>query len=542
MTENNRKKPLELKFDPNTIDDLGAKLYSTLPPIISELIANGYDAGADKIYIDFNDSNSKNKTITIRDNGGGMSYDQINDNYLFVGRKRRENKETHDPIFKRPVMGKKGIGKLSFFGITDLAEITTIQSGQKITFEMDRKEIRRAKKYFPKKEIKSTKEENGTIVKLNKIKRGASFNFLGLKNNIANYFIFDRNFHVFAKYNDGRYEEITNNTRFQQLSIQFGWKFPDKKYPYKKKIRGMIFTTLKPITKKLRGVALLSRKKLVNLPELFPIDSSSYFYEYLTGYLEIDFIDDLSDDVISTDRKTLNWGNPKLSDFEKWLEGTIRKMEQDWRRLWKEAKIKSIKANPQIKEKEETIRTNKEKKKFNKSIDSLAEASIDPDSATDVMNKTTDRYPDFHNKNLSSELEKLTFEYYERGEYYDAVFNGVKRYITKIRDKISKQDGDDEQVVITAFKTDSPTLNIVRKYESYKNSLTGAKITDKTKETISRGNMLLSQAMLAAFRNPLGHQEHEDLEKSKIYTAEDCLDALGLLSHLFRRLDNSEPS
>ena len=54
--------------------------------------------------------------------------------------------------------------------------------------------------------------------------------------------------------------------------------------------------------------------------------------------------------------------------------------------------------------------------------------------------------------------------------------------------------------------------------------------------------MLLSQAMLAAFRNPLGHQEHEDLEKSKIYTAEDCLDALGLLSHLFRRLDNSEPT
>ena len=34
----------------------------------------------------------------------------------------------------------------------------------------------------------------------------------------------------------------------------------------------------------------------------------------------------------------------------------------------------------------------------------------------------------------------------------------------------------------------------------------------------------------------------EDLQESGLYTEQDCLDALGLLSHLFRRLDNSEPS
>ena len=501
MTEN-KQPPLELKFDPNTIDDLGAKLYSTLPPIISELIANGYDAGANEIYIDFDDSDPKNKTITIMDNGNGMSYEQINDNYLFVGRKRRDEKETHDPIFKRPVMGKKGIGKLSFFGITDFAKITTVQNGKKIIFEMDREKIRNQKKYLPYNNIKKTKETNGTSVELHKIKRDSGFNFQNLKNNIANYFIFDKDFRVFAKHNNGDYEEITNDTRFQQLSIQFDWKFPHEKYPYSQEIRGIIFTTHKPITKKLRGVALLSRKKLVNLPELFPIDSSSYFYEYLTGYLEIDFIDELSDDVISTDRKTLNWGNPELADFEKWLESTIRKMEQDWRKLWKEAKIKSIKGNHQVKEKEQTIKTGKEKEKFNKSIDSLAEANIDPDSATDVMNKINYKYPDFHNKNLCPELEELTFNYYKRGEYYDAVFNGVKRYITKIRDKISKQDGDDNDVVKTAFAHTPPALNVVKKYEAYKNKQTGAKITDKTKTTIDRKSTRLNSSHIPLSRMP----------------------------------------
>ena len=231
MTKENKKsKPLKLKFDPNTIDDLGAKLYSTLPPIVSELIANGYDAGANEIHIELNDSNPKNKTIIVRDNGQGMSYDQINNNYLIVGRKKREEKETHDPVYKRPVMGKKGIGKLSFFGITDCAEITTIHNGEKVIFEMNRKQIRKSKDYLPKHQIQKTKEENGTTVKLNQIKRDANFDFQGIKNNIANYFIFDKNFKVFVKYNENSYEEITNETRYNQLDIQFTWEFPHKNY------------------------------------------------------------------------------------------------------------------------------------------------------------------------------------------------------------------------------------------------------------------------------------------------------------------------
>lgn len=538
MTENSQAL-LQLKFDPNTIDDLGAKLYSTLPPIIAELIANGYDSGANEIHIEFNDSNPKNKTISIRDNGGGMNYDQINNNYLFVGRKRREYKETHDPIYKRPVMGKKGIGKLSFFGITDHAEVITIQDREKIIFEMDREIIRGAKEYFPKNKIQPTKEKNGTIVILHKIKRDTNFDFQGLKNKIANYFIFDENFKVFAKYNDGSYEEITNETRYRQLDIQFPWEFPNKTYPYTQEIRGRIFTTQKPISKKLRGVALLSRKKLVNLPELFPIDSSSYFYEYLTGYLEVDFIDDLPDDVISTDRKTLNWGNPALADFEKWLENTMRKMEQDWRKLWKEAKKEAIKSDPKIKEKKKTIKTEEGRNNFDNSVDSLAEADIDINSAIEVVDETNENYPEFHNKNLCPELKDLTLEYYKQEKYYDAVFNGVKRYITKIRNKISKQDGDDMEVIKSAFKEENPALCVAKIYEAYENNKTGAKITDETKKNIRRGNFLLAQAMMAAFRNPLGHQEHEDLKKSEIYTAKDCLDALSILSHLFRRLDDA---
>ena len=37
---------LVLKFEPKTIEHLGVKMYSTLPPALAELISNAYDADA----------------------------------------------------------------------------------------------------------------------------------------------------------------------------------------------------------------------------------------------------------------------------------------------------------------------------------------------------------------------------------------------------------------------------------------------------------------------------------------------------------------
>ena len=42
MTTNEAKKaPYRMRFDVGTIKHLGLQMYSTLPPVISELVANG---------------------------------------------------------------------------------------------------------------------------------------------------------------------------------------------------------------------------------------------------------------------------------------------------------------------------------------------------------------------------------------------------------------------------------------------------------------------------------------------------------------------
>ena len=102
-----------MKFDPKVIEHLGVRMYSTIPPVLGELIANAYDADATKVEIMLYDK--EEKKIVIRDDGLGMSFDDINEKFLVIGRNRREGGDT--TLGGRKVIGKKGLGKLSFFGI-----------------------------------------------------------------------------------------------------------------------------------------------------------------------------------------------------------------------------------------------------------------------------------------------------------------------------------------------------------------------------------------------------------------------------------------
>jgi len=81
------EKQLIMSFEANTIQHLGVKMYSTIPPALAELIANSYDACATEVYVKLYDGTEKK--VIVQDNGIGMSFDQVNDYFLRIGRKRR---------------------------------------------------------------------------------------------------------------------------------------------------------------------------------------------------------------------------------------------------------------------------------------------------------------------------------------------------------------------------------------------------------------------------------------------------------------------
>lgn len=141
---------LEMKFNPNTISHLGIQMYSTLPPVLAELVSNSYDADAHEVILELNDSDINNKTISISDDGHGMTFSEINNCFLLIGRNRRgtDLKNQKSRSGKRFVIGKKGIGKLAFFGIAQTITITTVADGLGTPLKWIGRNYKNAQKYI----------------------------------------------------------------------------------------------------------------------------------------------------------------------------------------------------------------------------------------------------------------------------------------------------------------------------------------------------------------------------------------------------------
>lgn len=136
--------PYKLTISRRTIDKLGVKLYDRVALVISELVSNAYDADAPSVTVEVPAGQflaerkasgpvDKGYTIKVTDTGIGMTPLQLNNYYLVVGADRRLDKRGAKSPGGRPVMGRKGVGKLAPFGICHKIEI--ISSGKDDTEE-----------------------------------------------------------------------------------------------------------------------------------------------------------------------------------------------------------------------------------------------------------------------------------------------------------------------------------------------------------------------------------------------------------------------
>lgn len=542
-TEENQNE-LVMKFDPLVIDDLGAKLYSTLPPIISELIANGYDAGANKVEIELSGT-GENKSITIEDDGCGMSFEEINKKYLIIGRKKRDVEISN--IKGRAPIGKKGLGKLAFFGVAKRAIIETVKNKTKVVFEMDLDKIQTSGTvYKPEFDIKkNVLEKDGTKIILDKIYRKTDFDIDSLKRSISNYFIFDDDFKVYLKKDDEKFQEITNDIRYEQPGRKkdFEWVFPDiakqqeldKKYQFAESIKGKIILFDKPVRNNLRGVTLFSRKKLVNLPEFFPEQGSSFFFQYLTGWLEVDFVDEFKPDVISTNRSSLAWNDENLQGLKEFLKEVIAFVHKDWRERKKERTNQKIKEKYDIDTKN-WRETNKNNPTIVKNIDKIREILEDPekvseDEASDILGIAHSLAPEnadfvlwsgLHKKITSNSIIK---EKFFDEKYLEAAREAVQIYNEEVKD-VSGSVLDGCPLMDLCFKNDNTSLiDLTNK-------------SDESEKNIDMGHQFLSKGVITGFRNPaLGHTSLTRAAKIKIFSDRNCLDILNTISYLFDRLE-----
>ncbi len=129
--------PYYLRISRLTVDKLGVKLYDKASAVVAELIANGYDADAESVTVrlplNLQLASKAGGTLTdlgyvieVEDDGHGMTPAEAIGFYLRVGADRRSRKGqdgSRSRKKKRPVMGRKGIGKLAPFGICRRIEV-----------------------------------------------------------------------------------------------------------------------------------------------------------------------------------------------------------------------------------------------------------------------------------------------------------------------------------------------------------------------------------------------------------------------------------
>ncbi|MBR5932992.1 MAG: TIGR02391 family protein [Treponema sp.] len=537
---------LKMSFDPHTIEHLGIKMYSRLPNAIAELIANAYDADAHNVYISIIDSGN-DKSISVKDDGIGMAFEEINEKFLRIGRKRRIDDNGLSPSGKRKVTGRKGLGKLAFFGIGNTIEIQTNKLGKTTNFTMNWNDIINSKgpDYEPSYSIRNSDGEIGTTIILRDLKRQSGIDKISLAISLSKLFnFFDETFKVFISLNGDENLLIDDKLKYQNLNAQINWTIPDNpaissEYLNEHNISGEILSTEKPLKPDLRGITLFAHGRLVNAPEFFGVGESSHGYSYFTGWLNVDFIDEWEEDVISTDRQSLNWDLPLTEELRQKLQEVMHLIERDWREKRKIERTKKISTQTGI---DVGAWYTKLPPKVKTGVESIVNAVVnDSELETEkqkaVVNDLHELLPEYtyyHYRHLHDTIKNSSEHDYQNRDYYRAFEESMKRYVLEVQRKSGLTDTD-HTLMNNAFGKDK-LLTVTKKYKRR----TGDDFNLSTITNIEEGQRWLSAGVMTGARNPIAHEEISELRDSGLFSENDCLDLLSLLSHLFRRLDDAE--
>ena len=380
----------------NVLNHLGINLYSNIPAVISEIVANAWDADAENVNIDIE---TNEKTITVIDDGHGMSDKDCNDKFLKIGYDRRQSGEVITPK-GRHVMGRKGIGKLSMFAIANVIEVQSIridEAGdiQKSGFILNSAEI--------KNTIEGENKENGgktynpTPIDKNKlaIKKGTKIILKDLKKDISRLEAFlrkrlarrfsiigeehnfsvsvngkkisveDRDFFDKLDYiwligkNSDRFIESAGNIK-RNTSID-GNVDSDKGY----EVSGWIGTIdeQKNIEEGNNTIVVLAWGKLVHEDILKDIKETGVYAKYLIGEIDADFLDDDNkDDIVTSARQSVKENDPRFEKLKEFVQMKILKdIQSKWRDWRKEDSTAEATKNPRIKEWYESLSPDKKK-------------------------------------------------------------------------------------------------------------------------------------------------------------------------------------
>jgi hypothetical protein len=346
MTSATKENDLVLRFSHNVVEHLGLKLYQNKPTnVIAEVVSNSWDADASRVEVNTS-MTAPNRWVAVHDNGRGMTRAELASSYLIIGGARRAKADQKSAGLRR-LMGRKGIGKLAPFGIARQMDVLTCATANKeqrvywLRFDLGALLKHSSGEYPPAVIVTDGKLEDlplgkdptagqvaewrrlikpkntGTLILMTNLSLGRALNDAQLIDSLGHRFTITVG-HNFAVSVNG-----TTATPENMLP-DFDFRIPEKGQSVEsadgREVKYWVgFVKKADWPADQAGVGVYTHGKIAqDRPFTFGVKGKEIFTRYMFGVVEAEWLDELEQDVISTDRTNVNWELPETKPLYEW--------------------------------------------------------------------------------------------------------------------------------------------------------------------------------------------------------------------------------
>ena len=341
----------ELKFSHHVVEHLGLKLYQNKPTnVIAELVSNSWDADAKNVHITISEHDDRSERfVSVMDNGFGMSPADLKNNYLVIGKPKRRIEKS------RYSMGRKGIGKLAPFGIARVVDVVTASDDGITWIRLRLRNLLEESTSAPATELATyepevvcenvkigdlspSEDQTGEVSKFTKFLGGGTGTLILLSNlsvmrAISPSVITNGMGRRFTVTLDRPDFTVTVNDQPITAKVAlpaFVLRIPESGFTTDKvgthEVRywvGFVGTASWPSDE--AGVGVYAHGKIAqDRPFTFGVKGREIFTRYMYAVVEADFLDEMPEDVISTDRSSIDWDNPIAGQLYQWGGKQVR--------------------------------------------------------------------------------------------------------------------------------------------------------------------------------------------------------------------------
>ena len=435
----------QMSINLNVLNHLGLKLYSNVPAVLSEAVANSWDADAKKVEIEI-----KPDKIIITDDGNGMTVSDINEKYLTVGYKRRDHDVGRTARYNRPVMGRKGIGKLSLFSIADTVEVQTfretmhgfVMSAQEIEAQIQNSD---GGTYNPEPlpDTRITLNDQGTRIILTELKKQVSQAPRALKRRLARRFSIIGAENNFSVHINGEAVEIRDRDYFHKL--QYLWYYGDDSCKYVEYcqpgklehnderegriqteseedaeaenylVTGWIGTALgsgdlKDGEDNLNKIIVMVRGKLAQEDILEDFTEGGLYTKYLIGEIHADFLDlDDKEDIATSNRQEIIKDDPRYQALRNWVKDELKNIKNQWTKLRNIKGEEEASQNPAINNWISSLAGDR-KKQAKSMLGKIGQLTLEADEKAELYRHSVLAFEKLNYRDSLSALENLSPE------------------------------------------------------------------------------------------------------------------------------------